>query len=84
MRASSFNRDLRVGMKIVVKCYKDFFGYFNALKTHGEYLTLHDLAALMDIIFVMFSICLCIISWCSFEMRPFAARQEKKSGEETI
>ena len=25
-------------MRNVVKCYKDFFGYFNALKTHGEYL----------------------------------------------
>ena len=24
----------QVGMKNVVKCYKDFFGYFNALKTH--------------------------------------------------
>ena len=23
-------------MKNVVKCYKDFFGYFNALKTHCE------------------------------------------------
>ena len=23
-------------MKNFVKCYKDFFGYFNALKTHGE------------------------------------------------
>ena len=26
----------QVGMKNVVKCYKDFFGYFNALKTHSE------------------------------------------------
>ena len=26
-------------MKNVVKCYKDFFGYFNALKTHSEYTT---------------------------------------------
>ena len=24
----------QVDMKNVVKCYKDFFGYFNALKTH--------------------------------------------------
>ena len=24
-------------MKNVVKCYKDFFGYFNALKTHCDY-----------------------------------------------
>ena len=24
------------GMKNAVKCYKDFFGYFNALKTHSE------------------------------------------------
>ena len=24
----------QVGMNNVVKCYKDFFGYFNALKTH--------------------------------------------------
>ena len=23
-------------MKNIVKCYKDFFGYFNALKTHCE------------------------------------------------
>ena len=22
-------------MKNIVKCYKDVFGYFNALKTHG-------------------------------------------------
>ena len=22
-------------MKNIVKCYKDFFGYFNALKTHS-------------------------------------------------
>ena len=27
----------QVDMKNVVKCYKHFFGYFNALKTHGEY-----------------------------------------------
>ena len=27
----------QVGMKNVVKCYKDFFGYFIALKTHCEY-----------------------------------------------
>ena len=26
----------QVDMKNVVKCYKDFFGYFNALKTHSE------------------------------------------------
>ena len=26
----------QVGMKNVVKCYKHFFGYFNALKTHGD------------------------------------------------
>ena len=26
----------QVDMKNVVKCYKYFFGYFNALKTHGE------------------------------------------------
>ena len=26
----------QLGMKNVVKCYKDFFGYFNALKTHCE------------------------------------------------
>ena len=25
----------QVDMKNVVKCYKHFFGYFNALKTHG-------------------------------------------------
>ena len=23
-------------MKNIVKCYKDFFGYFNALKTHCD------------------------------------------------
>ena len=23
-------------MKNVVECYKDFFGYFNALETHGD------------------------------------------------
>ena len=28
----------QVGMKNVVKCYKEFFGYFNALKTHCEWL----------------------------------------------
>ena len=26
----------QVDMKNVVKCYKHFFGNFNALKTHGE------------------------------------------------
>ena len=26
----------QVDMKNVVKCYKHFFGYFNALKTHSE------------------------------------------------
>ena len=26
----------QVGMKNLVKCYKHFFGYFNALKTHGD------------------------------------------------
>ena len=26
----------QVDMKNFVKCYKHFFGYFNALKTHGE------------------------------------------------
>ena len=25
-------------MKNIVKCYKDFFGYFNALKTHCDLL----------------------------------------------
>ena len=24
----------KINLKNVVKCYKDFFGYFNALKTH--------------------------------------------------
>ena len=24
-------------MKNIVKCYKHFFGYFNALKTHSDY-----------------------------------------------
>ena len=30
------NLKIFLGMKNVVKCYKDFFGYFNALKTHGD------------------------------------------------
>ena len=34
---------LQVGMKNVVKCYKDFFGYFNALKTRGDILTIFRL-----------------------------------------
>ena len=29
-----FQSTHQIGMKNVVKCYKDFFGYFNALKTH--------------------------------------------------
>ena len=29
----------QVDMKNVVKCYKHFFGYFNALKTHSEVTT---------------------------------------------
>ena len=33
--AGLFNRDLRVVMKNVVECYKDFFDYFNALETKG-------------------------------------------------
>ena len=31
-----FESPHQVDMKNVDKCYKDFFGYFNALKTHGE------------------------------------------------
>ena len=31
-----FQSTHQVGMKNVVKCYKDFFGYFNPLKTHCE------------------------------------------------
>ena len=31
-----FQSTHQVGMKNVVKCYKDFFGYFNALKTRSE------------------------------------------------
>ena len=34
--AGLFNRDLRVVMKNVVECYKDFFDYFNALETKGD------------------------------------------------
>ena len=30
-----FQSTHQVGVKNVVKCYKDFFGYFNALKTHS-------------------------------------------------
>ena len=26
----------QVDMKNIVKCWKDFFGYFNALETHSE------------------------------------------------
>ena len=33
----SYNRVIRVGMKNVVVCYKEFFGYFDALKTKGDY-----------------------------------------------
>ena len=31
-----FQSTHEVGMKNIVKCYKDFFGYFNALKTHCD------------------------------------------------
>ena len=31
-----FQSTHQVGMKNIVKCYKDFFGYFNALKTHCD------------------------------------------------
>ena len=31
-----FQSTHQVGMKKVVKCYKEFFGYFNALETNGE------------------------------------------------
>ena len=31
-----FHSTHQVCMKNVVKCYKDFFGYFNALKTHSD------------------------------------------------
>ena len=30
-----FLSTLQVGTKNVVKCYKEFFGYFNALETNG-------------------------------------------------
>jgi len=30
-----FQSPHQVGMKKVVKCYKHFFGYFNALETNG-------------------------------------------------
>ena len=36
-----FQSTHQVGMKNVVKCYKDFFGYFNALKTHSDLRNLH-------------------------------------------
>ena len=32
----------QVEMKNVVKCYKEFFGYFNALKTHCVFLSTSD------------------------------------------
>ena len=35
-----FQSTHQVGMKNVVKRYKDFFGYFNALKTHDVYVYL--------------------------------------------
>ena len=31
-----FQSTHQVGMKNVLKCYKDFFGYFNALETHSD------------------------------------------------
>ena len=31
-----FQSNQQVGMKNIVKCYKEFFGYFNALETNGE------------------------------------------------
>ena len=31
-----FQSTHQVGMKNIVKCYKHFFGYFNALETNGE------------------------------------------------
>ena len=30
-----FQSTLQVGMKNIVECYKEFFGYFNALETNG-------------------------------------------------
>ena len=33
----------QVDMKNVVKCQKHFFGYFNALKTHGDFYVTHVL-----------------------------------------
>ena len=32
----------QVDMKNVVKCYKHFFCYFNALKTHRDYIVMYD------------------------------------------
>ena len=37
-----------VGMKTVVKCYKDFFGYLNALKTHGALISCLDFSFLLQ------------------------------------
>ena len=37
-----FQSTHQVGMKNVVKCYKDFFGYFNALKTHSAPLSIRS------------------------------------------
>ena len=37
----------QVDMKNVVKCYKHFFGYFNALKTHGD-LVVHSAAEIKE------------------------------------
>ena len=41
----------QVGMKNVVKCYKEFFGHFNALKTHGDLSKLVEEVSKVNIFF---------------------------------
>ena len=43
-------------MKNVAKCYKDFFGYFNALKTHCDYTVVWTVIDSMAKNFVFFSL----------------------------
>ena len=40
-----FQSTHQVGTKNVVECYKEFFGYFNALETNGEYIGIEKISA---------------------------------------
>ena len=48
-------------MKNIVKCYKHFFGYFNALETHSEYThsvgTLYEYHENLDVRMHLHKIC---------------------------